>query len=230
MISIVTINYNNLHGLKETLKSVVEQKKYFSDIEYVVIDGGSTDGSKEFLLSNIKHIDYFVSEKDDGIYDAMNKGIKAASGEYMLFLNSGDYFVGNVLTNYIESCCFLQVRYRNYFCKDVEVSIKSVYRGLPNCHQGIVFRNKGLLYDLTYSLASDYDYFIRGSKGEKYKKHKSKGYIYYDNEGVSSKNVQVRDEQIFDIKVKHFGYMIAVLFEIEPAIKRLIRRVVSRHG
>ena len=87
-ISIITVNYNNLSGLRKTLKSVISQSS--EDYEWIVIDGGSTDGSKELLEEYSDRIDYWVSEKDHGIYEAMNKGIKVAKGDYLQFLNSGD--------------------------------------------------------------------------------------------------------------------------------------------
>ncbi|WP_316632865.1 glycosyltransferase family 2 protein [uncultured Flavobacterium sp.] len=88
MISIITINYNNLAGLKRTVESVINQT--WQEFEYIIIDGGSTDGSAGYIESKLEHIDYWVSEPDNGIYNAMNKGIKKAAGEYLLFLNSGD--------------------------------------------------------------------------------------------------------------------------------------------
>ena len=87
-ISIITVNYNNLEGLQRTFNSVFNQT--WKEFEYVVIDGGSTDGSKELIEKYNDKIDYWVSESDNGIYNAMNKGIKKAKGEYLLFLNSGD--------------------------------------------------------------------------------------------------------------------------------------------
>jgi len=96
-LSIITINYNNKNGLKKTIESVVNQ--IFTDYEYIVIDGGSTDGSKEIIEKQADKITYWVSEPDKGVYNAMNKGITQAQGEYCLFLNSGDYFIDeNVLS------------------------------------------------------------------------------------------------------------------------------------
>lgn len=89
LFSIITINYNNLPGLKKTFESVINQT--YKEVEYIIIDGGSTDGSKNFLLDNSEKIDIWISERDEGIYHAMNKGIDMASGTYCLFLNSGDY-------------------------------------------------------------------------------------------------------------------------------------------
>ena len=87
-LSIITVNFNNFHGLEKTLKSIICQST--NDFEWIVIDGGSTDGSKDLLERNNESISFWVSEPDHGIYEAMNKGIKAAKGEYLQFLNSGD--------------------------------------------------------------------------------------------------------------------------------------------
>jgi glycosyltransferase involved in cell wall biosynthesis len=93
-LSVITVNLNNLIGLKKTMESVINQN--FSDFEYIVIDGGSTDGSYEIIqqfdYSKIENYQW-ISEKDSGVYEAMNKGIRLAKGEYLLFLNSGDFLV-----------------------------------------------------------------------------------------------------------------------------------------
>lgn len=100
-LSIITINYNNLSGLKRTIDSVINQT--WKEFEYIIIDGGSTDGSAEFLNENKENINYWVSEPDKGIYNAMNKGIKVSNGEYLLFLNSGDWLIDNkVLENVLN--------------------------------------------------------------------------------------------------------------------------------
>ena len=87
-LSIITINRNNKKGLAKTLKSVTGQS--VGDFEYIVVDGASTDGSADLLHGSEYRISRFISEKDSGIYSAMNKGVRMASGEYLLFLNSGD--------------------------------------------------------------------------------------------------------------------------------------------
>lgn len=89
-ISVITINYNNRQGLYKTMHSVAEQN--YTGSEYIVIDGGSTDGSAEDISEHSARLAYWVSEPDGGIYDAMNKGIRRANGEFLLFLNSGDTF------------------------------------------------------------------------------------------------------------------------------------------
>lgn len=94
--SIITVNYNNKEGLRRTIESVIHQT--FRDFEYIVIDGGSTDGSADILKKYDSHINYWVSEPDKGIYNAMNKGIAQAKGEYLNFMNSGDcFYAPNIL-------------------------------------------------------------------------------------------------------------------------------------
>lgn len=100
-LSIITVNLNNKVGLQKTIDSVISQTN--RDFEFVIIDGDSTDGSKDLFI----HLRYnnfsWISEKDNGIFNAMNKGIRLASGEYLLFLNSGDYFVdNNIVEKFIE--------------------------------------------------------------------------------------------------------------------------------
>lgn len=95
-LSIITINYNNLEGLRRTYESVVSQT--CQDFEWIIIDGGSTDGSKEFIEEHQTQFAYWCSEPDKGVYNAMNKGIAQAKGEYLNFMNSGDAFYdANVL-------------------------------------------------------------------------------------------------------------------------------------
>ena len=88
--SIITVNYNNKEGLRRTIESVIHQT--FHDYEFIIIDGGSTDGSMDVLKEYDAQINYWVSEPDSGIYNAMNKGIAKAKGEYLNFMNSGDCF------------------------------------------------------------------------------------------------------------------------------------------
>ena len=85
LYSIITINFNNCDGLRRTIESVVNQTN--ADYEYIVIDGGSTDRSVDVIQKYSDRISYWVSEKDDGIYNAMNKGVRHAHGDYLVFMN-----------------------------------------------------------------------------------------------------------------------------------------------
>ena len=99
-LSIITINRNNRDGLQKTLDSVAKQDADRSLFEYIVVDGASTDGSVQCIESYDSHIDRWVSEPDSGIYNAMNKAVRMSTGEYLLFLNSGDYlYDGHVITS-----------------------------------------------------------------------------------------------------------------------------------
>ena len=99
--SVITVNYNNCEGLLKTLKSVIEQT--FKVFEYIVIDGGSTDGSVDVIKQYADKIDYWVSEPDKGVYQAMNKGIAKAQGDYINFMNSGDCFYDNEVLEHIAA-------------------------------------------------------------------------------------------------------------------------------
>lgn len=126
VLSIITVNFNNNLGLQETLRSI--QSQSFTDYEHIIIDASSTDGSAETIVkyaAETPHLSYWVSEPDKGVYDGMNKGIAHAKGEYIFFLNSGDFlFNGNVLdsipfdgTNYI--CGNLRIVYSNTEYEDI---------------------------------------------------------------------------------------------------------------
>ena len=107
-LSIVTINYNNLSGLQKTIDSVLQQS--FKDYEWIIIDGGSTDGGKELLEKNQNHFAYWCSEPDKGIYNAINKGLSHATGDYIQFLNSGDWLYDSTILEKV----FTQILKENY--------------------------------------------------------------------------------------------------------------------
>ena len=92
-VSVVTVCYNAIGGIEKTISSVLGQS--FPEMEYIVIDGGSQDGTAEVIRQYADRIDYFVSEPDGGIYPAMNKGLKHATGRWVNFMNSGDLFASS---------------------------------------------------------------------------------------------------------------------------------------
>lgn len=172
-ISIITINKNNELGLLKTIQSVIIQ--IFSDYEYIIIDGASIDKSVELIKKYESNINFWISEPDKGIYNAMNKGIDLASGDYIYFLNSGDVFA--------ESTSLNEIFTRNFtedfiFCNIIEKFGKKEYkRRIPSiitfnylyrygiCHQA-TFTKKTLFkkmgkYDET-KLSSDWKFLILG--------------------------------------------------------------------
>ena len=111
-ISIITINLNNADGLNKTINSVISQT--YPDIEYIIIDGASTDCSVKKIKASEKSLHYWISEKDNGMYEAMNKGILRSTGDYLLFLNSGDTFLNDVtLQNAIKEFSSEDIIYGN---------------------------------------------------------------------------------------------------------------------
>ena len=108
VISIVTVVRNCENTIEDTIINLINQE--YPNIEYIVIDGGSTDGTLKKIRKYEKSIDYWISEPDGGIYDAMNKGIDLATGEWVNFMNAGDYFFNNSTINLIVS----EIRKQNF--------------------------------------------------------------------------------------------------------------------
>lgn len=171
-LSIITINYNNLKGLKKTMSSVINQT--WQEFEYLIIDGGSNDGSAEYIESQSKHIDYWVSESDKGIYNAMNKGILKATGEYLLFLNSGDHlFSDMVLEKNWHTIGNYDLIY--FDIQTIGIGISEIsshpdkldfsyFYEASISHPGTLIRAKLFnsvgLYDENYKIVSDWKFFI----------------------------------------------------------------------
>lgn len=218
-LSIITINYNDAIGLKKTINSVVNQS--FTDFEYIVIDGGSTDGSIEVIKENAQHINYWVSEPDKGVYNAMNKGILVAKGEYLLMLNSGDWFCNNKSLGILEDYTgdFDIVFGDNYYyyseneIKENKLPDLITYYYLAHVnaipHQATLVKrefilNKGL-YDENLKIASDYKFFLLSffKWGCSYK-HVPHFIIYYDCNGISSTNLSLSKKEVKIILEEEF--------------------------
>ena len=172
LISIITINLNNLEGLKRTMRSVMEQS--FQDFEYLIIDGGSTDGSAEYIKRYSEKLSYWECKKDKGIYSAMNKGIKKAKGEYLYFLNSGDHFFhGEVLSENQRNLSGCDLVYFNIQIVDKNqkefisypfpLRFANFYYGTL-CHQSTFIKRDLFeiigLYDENLKIVSDWKFFI----------------------------------------------------------------------
>lgn len=199
-VSIITINLNNKGGLEKTIKSVIGQ--IYSDIEYIVIDGGSIDGSIDIILQNKGKITKWVSERDTGIFNAMNKGLNMANGEYCLFLNSGDNLVDPEIIakvlggGYSQDILYGELIF-NFGGGRKEIQGRPEKLDLPflyndNIWHPATFIKRSLLqsvggYDEKYKIAGDYDFFFNAIAIKK------ASYLYlpypitvYDTMGVSS--------------------------------------------
>lgn len=172
-ISVVTINYNNKEGLQRTIKSVVEQS--YPDIEYIVIDGGSSDGSADVIKQNEDSIFYWVSEPDSGIYNAMNKGVAKATGEYCLFLNSGDSLHSkDSLSEFVSKLSGEDLLMGRVQCipsgriawDDVRypLTMLDFYMGGPVPHQACLIKRSLFdihFYDENLRIVSDWKFFLQ---------------------------------------------------------------------
>ena len=171
-ISIITVVYNGAKTIEQAIQSVHQQE--YDNIEYIIVDGGSTDGTERIIKKYSDCIDNYICEPDEGIYDAMNKGIKAATGDVVAFLNSDDwyekrairrvydYFSNNDIeiligrANIIQNDRFIKVAPNN----ENEITIT-----MPCCHQAI-FTKRTLFYEignynLNYKICADYDWILR---------------------------------------------------------------------
>lgn len=174
-ISIITVNYNNSHGLKRTIESVISQND--SKYEYIIVDGNSDDDSLKVIKEYSDFINVVHSGPDSGVYDAMNKGIDLATGEWLVFLNSGDVFYDTTVLSNIQSISNLQ-EFSFLYGDKVEHSSGKLVKALNHetiktgvifaCHQSMFFRKSNIKYDLRYKIYSDYDfvckYYLEGGK------------------------------------------------------------------
>lgn len=222
-ISIITINYNNIKGLEKTIKSIIHQTQ--NHYEFIIIDGGSTDGSKELIESYSEKIDYWVSEPDTGAYNAMNKGIKAAKGDFVIFMNSGDTFYENTILERVNPLLVdeFDIYYGdNYKVKPnskrkktypEKLSFSFFYSSCIN-HQATFIRRQlffdYFLYNEKFKIISDWEFFIYTICVEnRPSKYLKLTICNYDFTGISSKKdnkaiVDLEKKIVFD---KYFSLL-----------------------
>lgn len=174
-ISIITVNYNDAVGLEKTIRSVVSQS--YQDKEYIVIDGNSSDGSVEIICKYSNYISKWVSEPDSGIYNAMNKGIRMATGDYCIMMNAGDVFFSSKVLSEVSRVINggKDVYNGNAFYVNgkgaidwyrkghKDVSLRHFYRS-SICHQATFIKTsllKNYLYDETLRMVSDWKFWIQ---------------------------------------------------------------------
>jgi len=199
-ISVVTVAFNSSDFLEQTIQSVLNQT--YNNIEYIIIDGASTDGSVEIINRYDDAIDYWVSESDKGIAHAMNKGIKASSGDYILFLHADDYFLNEQVVqtavSYMNSKPDIAAFNIVFQKQDIEFECKS--RGFNYWlnfktglyHQGVfcsraVFKKLGG-FDESYKIAMDYEFWLRAYRQGITPKILNYSITYMRDTGISSKS------------------------------------------
>lgn len=199
-LSIITINYNNKAGLEKTINSVLNQT--WQDFEFVVIDGASTDGSTTIADEYRQKLSYYLSEPDSGVYNAMNKGIKKANGDYLLFLNSGDILAEDTTLEKIQKHLDGQfgIYYGDALYLEPNGEIKRTYPEKlsfsffleHNLSHQSSFIKRGLfdeifLYNENYRIVSDWEFFIYAiCKMNINYQHLDQVICKYDVSGISS--------------------------------------------
>lgn len=176
LISVITVTFNAEKYLTETIKSVLNQT--YDNIEYIIIDGGSTDKSIEIINNFEDKIDYWISEPDKGAYDAMNKGAKSATGDFIIFMNADDYYYKNnvieKISKIIEKNNKAAIVYGKVLMLDVENNYKSI-RGEKltisylekgkNIPSQAAFLNRKIflknLFDIQYKISADFDFTVK---------------------------------------------------------------------
>ena len=228
--SIITVTYNAEKVLEDTIQSVIFQT--YRNVEYIIVDGASKDHTLEIVNKYHNRINKVISEPDKGLYDAMNKGIQLATGDYLCFLNAGDKFhdsetlqkivhtlKGQELPDVIygetaivdEEGHFLHMR---RLSTPAHLNWKSFKQGMLVCHQAF-FANRELainhLYDLQYRFSADFDWCIRIMKKAKCLHNTRLTLIDYLNEGMTTKNHKASLKERFRIMAKHYGLISTIL-------------------
>ena len=220
-ISIITIVFNGKSLIERTIKSVLSQN--YTNIEYIIIDGGSSDGTLEIAEKYSHKIALILSGKDDGIYDAMNKGLKSATGDYVLFLNAGDeFYSSDTLTTVFSLSQDADVYYGNTAVVDdagkelgdrrltppENLTWKSLKFGMCVSHQSFIAKRSLCdLYNLNYTISSDIDWVINVLKKSS-KIINTKSYISkFLVGGTSNKRIKRALRERFAIMSKHYGFL-----------------------
>jgi glycosyltransferase involved in cell wall biosynthesis len=224
-LSVITIVYNNVRDIERTLLSVLDQT--YPAIEYIVVDGASTDGTQEVIKRYESRISKFISEPDKGIYDAMNKGLAMATGDYVLFMNSGDeLYDSDTVARVFATADDADIYYgETEMINDERQSLgqrrhrapkqlnwRSFKYGMSVSHQAIyIKRSLTTPYDRQYLLSSDIDWIIRAIKKAKKIVNVNQYVAKYLVGGMSKKRHRQSLKERFAIMTHHYGLVCTVL-------------------
>ena len=239
--SVITVTYNAAAVLEDTIQSVITQT--YHHVEYIIVDGGSTDGTLDIVAQYRDRIATIVSEPDKGLYDAMNKGMRLATGDYLCFLNAGDSFheddtlqsiahslTGSALPDVIYGQTELVdseghfVRMRRLSAPE-HLNWKSFRQGMLVCHQAF-FAKRALAepYDLRYRFSADFDWCIRVMKRAHTLHNTHLTLIDYLEEGMTTRNRRASLCERFRIMVKHYGWVSTVLHHAWFVVRAVIKK------
>ncbi len=228
--SIITVTYNAEKVLEETIQSVITQT--YRNVEYIIVDGASKDNTLKIIKKYQGYISLMVSEPDKGLYDAMNKSIQMATGDYLCFLNAGDKLhENNTLQRIAETLNDKElpdVVYGETAIVDEEgnflhmrrlstpehLTWKSFKQGMLVCHQAFLAKRELALkhpYNLQYRFSADFDWCIRIMKEAKCLHNTRLTLVNYLNEGMTTRNHKASLKERFRIMAKHYGWTSTIL-------------------
>lgn len=221
LISVVTVCYNAVATIEETILSVLNQT--YPNIEYIIIDGGSTDGTVDIIKKRADRLAYWISEPDKGIYDAMNKGIIEAKGEWVYFLNAGDILASKTILQQMEEHIAPEFRiirgnilriYPKFKIKSVGVTkqnpglmdmFKNTFHHQACLIQASLFKECGL-YSVDYKLCSDWKFFFDCIVFYNIKsKYIDLIVAHFKMDGISSRNPKLYQKEREDYLIKVYG-------------------------
>lgn len=242
LVSIITVCYNAQDYIESTINSIRTQT--YNNIEYIIVDGDSTDNTKTIIDQNRDCVDKYISEKDDGLYFAMNKGLDMASGDYVWFINAGDRIPhSHTLQKIMESSFIAQDIYYGATkiidrkgnvvgkrrLKEPEVLTKKTFlKGMLVCHQAAIVK-KSLVshYKTCYRISSDFDWLLSAIEraDPSLIRHSSRTYCYFLQGGIARQNMFKANMERFRIMIGHYGFVKATYHNILMAFRYIGDRV-----
>lgn len=234
LITIITVTYNADRYLSQTIESIISQT--YKHIEYIIIDGGSTDKTLDIIKKYEKYISFWTSEPDDGIYDAMNKGISKATGEYIAFINADDWLESDAVKLVANASKDGDIGYiygdLNQIRDDklIGVHVADLSRHKQNTpigHQALWVKSdilKDMPFDMRYRIMSDYDSMVRLIKSGVSHRYIPKSLANFRKEGFS--DISNPDKERFLIQYRHFGIMTAIISFIKETRQEPIATIV----
>jgi len=226
-ITIVTVVFNAKEELKKTIESVIGQD--YKNIEYIIIDGGSTDGTLDIIQKYDHVIDYWVSEKDNGIYDAMNKAVSISKGDYINFMNAGDLFFEINTISKVAPFLTAELVYGDhavYFDDSNEINIVDLSnqtnkKDIPFCHQSL-FEKRIVLqkypFNLNYKISSDYDHYLTCKHENVTIQYIPQVISKFLDGGLSSKQIKKLLKENYHVSKKYYKFRSKYVY-----LKRLLK-------
>lgn len=244
LVTIITVVYNGIEFLEDTIKSVILQT--YENIEYIIIDGASTDGTVELIKKYENHISKWVSEPDKGIYDAMNKGIEQSSGVWSNFLNAGDSYIESdvlekIFTSNLEDSTLIYgdiiaIKENGNHLDVKAITLKndnSLKRGMKVCHQAI-FYNKDVLikYDDKLRLKSEWKHLIEITRNEKFKAKKFDfPFVYYTVGGLGAQLLKLNQKEYRQVFLNMYGtyeYIKYMPYFLYMTVRRTLKNILNK--